>query len=368
MAVSTLVVAAKHSALQHELQHRLPRPLPLFLAMVHRLAQSDPALARNVLRGVESYRLAPRRPAPERAVALACGRARLLAHGAVGPPVVLVPSLINPASVLDLDSDRSLLGYIGDAGYRAMLLDWGVPGSDDSAQDIAGHIEQLLLPLLATIGEPVHLVGYCLGGTMALAAAALRPVRSLTMLATPWHFARYPADAATALAGLWQQHRDTVDALGVMPVELLQTAFWGIDPDRTLAKYAALADGAADRAAADGSADGAADLAAFVALEDWANDGAPLTAAAAHDLFEHFIAADDPGGGRWRVGGMAIAPERLTAPALQLTACNDRIAPAPTASGAIRAIACPSGHVGMVVGRRARAGCWQPLLDWIALH
>lgn len=336
----------------------MPRPLPLFMDLVRQASERDPALAARVLRGVAAYSKAPRHPATARKEIASSGRAQLLGKGDSGAPVVLVPSLINPSTVLDLDEERSLLGFLGASGRQAMLLDWGVPTPNETALDIAGHIETLLLPLLEAIGEPVHLVGYCLGGTMSVAAAQLLPVRSLTLLATPWQFAHYPDTARASLATLWTDTRDAVDALGLMPVELLQTAFWSLDPERTLAKYAALADLADDDPA----------LTAFAALEDWANDGAPLTAAAAHDLFDRMIGRDEPGRGAWRVAGDGIDPARLRCPTFQLTASNDRIAPAATACAAIRAQASDSGHVGMVVGSRAESQCWRPLLDWTALH
>ncbi len=336
----------------------MPRPLPLFMDMVRQASERDPGFAARVLRGVAAYAKAPRHPAPARKQIASSGRARLLGTSNSGAPVVLVPSLINPSSVLDLDEGRSLLAFLGASGRQAMLLDWGVPTREEAALDIAGHIETLLLPMLKAIGEPVHLVGYCLGGTMSVAAAQLVPVRSLTLLATPWRFAHYPDAARSALATLWSDTRGAVDALGLMPVELLQTAFWSLDPERTLAKYAALADLADDDPA----------LPAFAALEDWANDGAPLTAAAAHDLFDRMIGRDQPGRGEWRVGGDVIDPAGLRCPTFQLTASNDRIAPAVTACDAIRAQASNSGHVGMVVGSRAESQCWRPLLDWTTLH
>jgi polyhydroxyalkanoate synthase len=81
---------------------------------------------------------------------------------------VLVPSLINPPRILDLDEQVSLTSAIAAMGRRTLLLDWGT--ADDRAElTVAGHVEQLLLPLLRSIGEPVALVGYCLGGTMAIA-------------------------------------------------------------------------------------------------------------------------------------------------------------------------------------------------------
>lgn len=364
------VLAAKDSALQHapvaaqagpqtgEWRRPAPRPLPLFLDMVSRVAQSDPELARRALAGVEVYASAVRLPRPERSVVVQAGRARLLDGGGSGPPVVLVPSLINSSAVLDLDAERSLLDNLCGNGFRAMLIDWGAPAATERDRDIAGHVTHLLALLVDAVGEPVHLVGYCMGGTMAVALATMLQLRSLTLLATPWHFSRYPEPARAALADIWQTHSDTVSTMGLAPIELLQTAFWGLDPDRTVGKFAALA----GRAAGDG------DVRAFAMLEDWANAGAPLTHAAARDLFTHFIGLDRPGSGQWRVDGRIIDPAKLACPALHFTAADDRIAPSATAPDAIRTIACPSGHVGMIVGGRAEAGCRKPLRDWLTQH
>ncbi len=360
------VIAVKDSALQHvqaggqadAFRRPAPRPLPLFLDMVSRVAQSDPELARRAMAGVEVYASAVRLPRPQRAVVTRAGRARLLDGGGSGPPVVLVPSLINSSAVLDLDAERSLLDNLCNNGFRAMLVDWGEPAAAERDRDIAGHVTQLLAPLVDAVGEPVHLVGYCLGGTMAIALATMLHLRSLTLLATPWHFSRYPDPARTALADIWQTHAGAVSAMGLAPIELLQSAFWGLDPDRTVGKFAALA----------GRAAGDSDVRAFAMLEDWANAGAPLTHAAARDLFEHFIGLDRPSSGQWRVDGTIIDPAPLQCPALHFTATDDRIAPSATAPDAIRTIACPSGHVGMIVGSRAEAGCRKPLRDWLTQH
>lgn len=236
-----------------------------------------------------------------------------------------------------------------------MLLDWGTPTARDAQQDIADHVTALLLPVLDAIGEPVHLVGYCLGGTIALAAAQLAAVRSLTLLATPWHFERYAADARAEMARMWGGQRHSIEAMGLMPMEVMQTLFWSLDPARTIAKYAAMADRPPDDAA----------LMRFATLEDWANDGAPLTAAVASDLFERFVERDDPGRGKWAVEGTKIDPARLGVPARHLTATDDRIAPAASAPCGIATMACPSGHVGMITSSRAKAGCWGPIVTYL---
>ena len=123
-----------------------------------------------------------------------------------------------------------------------LLLDWGWPGPDRRAMSVAGHVEQILLPLMAALGEPADLVGYCLGGTMALAAAAARARRAASPPSPrPGISTASRTSRARELAELWASAQPTVAALGLLPMEVLQCAFWNLDPARTVAKFEAFA-------------------------------------------------------------------------------------------------------------------------------
>ncbi len=82
--------------------------------------------------------------------------------------MVLVPSLINPPDVMDLTPRRSLLRHLLREGHDAYLLDWGEPDAADRDSDLADHVESQLLPILAHFSRPPILIGYCLGGTLAI--------------------------------------------------------------------------------------------------------------------------------------------------------------------------------------------------------
>ena len=286
------------------------------------------------------------------AIAQAMG-ASLRDYGGAGAPVLFVPSLINPPTVLDL-GERSLLRWLAGQGHRVLLLDWGWPDAARSGLSVAGHVEQILLPLMLKLGERVHLVGYCLGGTMAAAAAQLGDARTLTLLAAPWHFSAFPDESRSALAGLWAGNRAAAQALGVLPMEVLQSSFWSLDPARTVTKFEEFVGMESGQAAA------------FVALEDWANDGPPLAFSAARELFEDFFARDLPGQGAWRVGGEPIDPAALACPILNIVSTTDRIVPHESALAAGERIDLSLGHVGMVVGSRAQAALWEPLAAWLS--
>ena len=313
--------------------------MPLFLEMVRQASASDPALARRALAGLDAYEQAPRpQLRPERPAIARVGGASLRDHGGNGAPIVLVPSLINPPAILDLDEETSLAAALASGGRQVLLVDWG-PASARSGLDVAGHVESLLLPLLDAVGEPAAVIGYCLGGTMAIAAAQVAPVRRVATLAAPWHFARYPDESRASLGRLWQQSAGASGQLGALPMEVLQAGFWALDPERTVRKFADFAglDPASDQARR------------FVTLEDWANQGEPLPLPAARELFEGFYRDDLPGSGKWRVAGRAIA-EQPGVPTLHLVAGDDRIVP-PASAPAGERLVIASGHVGMIVGR-----------------
>lgn len=270
-------------------------------------------------------------------------------------PVVFVPSLINPPMILDMPHRRSLLRWLSRQGVRPLLLDWGEPSSADRAQDVTGHIEEMLIPLLRSIGEPAALVGYCLGGTMAAGAAAAIPVRGLAMIAAPWRFSGFGEQAIERIDGLWQGAHEICDALGLVPMEVLQTGFWQLDPARTIAKYERFGRLAPDSTAAR----------TFVAMEDWANAGAPLTYAAGRQIFDDFFIADAPGNGRWAVAGRIADPLALACPGVEFVSLTDRIVPATSAAGLTDRRDLALGHVGMIVGSSARQALWRPLAEWL---
>src|SRR6476646_4775645 len=101
---------------------------------------------------------------------------------------------------------------------------------------------------------------------MALAAADLADVERVVTLAAPWNVARYTGSSRRALQDMWRHSKAAAKSLGALPMEVLQAAFWSLDPERTVRKFAEF--GRLNR--------GSPEARRFVALEDWANEGEPL--------------------------------------------------------------------------------------------
>ena len=87
-------------------------------------------------------------PVAPRPRSRASARRRLRDHGGAGPPAILVPSLINPPHILDLDAEVSLAAAIAGMGRRVLLLDWGEARERGGPQRLR-PCRALLLPLLA---------------------------------------------------------------------------------------------------------------------------------------------------------------------------------------------------------------------------
>src|SRR4029077_2221749 len=121
-----------------------------------------------------------------------------------GNTLLFVPSLINRATVLDLTGERSMMRYLAANGARVLLLDWGWPGEVERSFSLTDYIAGRLERALLAAGRQVVLVGYCMGGLLAVAAAQRRPdlIRALALLATPWDFHAGDPDRAADLARL----------------------------------------------------------------------------------------------------------------------------------------------------------------------
>jgi polyhydroxyalkanoate synthase len=337
-------------------------------AVLRRLAEQDRAL----IAGIAAYRRHPwQRELPEVPVVWREGGSRLLDYGGTGVPVLVVPSLINQAHVMDLLPGHSMLRHLAAQGCRVLLLDWGWPGEIERGftltDYIAGRLERALAAAPVAALGPVALVGYCMGGLLALAAALRRPeqVRALALLATPWDFAAGGADVAaraSSVAAMLPALEPVLEAHGAMPVDALQTLFAGLDPWAIARKFRAF--GRLNQA------DHRATL--FVALEDWLNDGIPLPAPVARECLRGWYGRNEPGSGRWRVAGAPVLPEALSLPTFLAIPQADRIVP-PASALALAAKMphahihmTPAGHIGMAAGSRAEQALWAPLLQWLS--
>ncbi len=279
--------------------------------------------------------------------------------------VVVVPSLINRASICDLEPDRSLVGGLAEKGWPVYLVDWGVPGPEAAHQDVA-HI--LLDRLHRCIDRAarhagcarVFLLGYCQGGTLAVMYTALRPqrVRGLAVFNAPVRFSE---------AGRFRRLVDpacfdvrSIDPDRMMDPAMMKIAFKLLDPMGNLTKY-----GAIDAAAADPIR-----LARTMARERWLEENIPMPGTFAREFIASAYQEDRLLAGTWVVAGERIDLATITCPVLVCAAERDFIAPPASVlplaeavgSADVQAEVLPTGHIGVVVGSFGPR-VFYPLLD-----
>ncbi len=320
----------------------------------------------SFIAGVRAYHEHPWRRSDEtRDVLWRSGSTTLVDYGGTGRPLLLVPSLINRSYILDLGPEDGFCSWLRRNGARPLLLDWGEPGDAEIRFDLDAYISRRLLPALdaaaAITGGAVPVLGYCMGGLIALSGALARPdhVRGLALLATPWNF------HAGAIS--WNAPLAAVAALASrpssppVPVDVIQALFASIQPGHVEARFRAFArlDPDCDQART------------FVALEDWLNDGVPLVSGVAAECLHGWYRDNLPAKGNWVSLDRTVDPGTLDIPVLVALPARDRIVPPDSARSLADRIPHATriepnaGHVGMVAGRRSVTTLWQPVLSWL---
>jgi poly(3-hydroxyalkanoate) synthetase len=329
---------------------------------------------RALLAGIAAYRRHPwRRDLPDPPTLWREGGSRLLDYAPAATadaiPVLFVPSLVNRAYVLDLAPAHSMLRWLAEQGVRPLLLDWGWPGAVERGftltDYVAGRLERALTAARRIAGAPTVLAGYCMGGTLAVAAAVRRPdlVRALALLAAPWDFHADGPERAKQAASALALLEPALGFNATLPIDLIQAMFALLDPEGVADKYRAFArlPPDSDRARL------------FVALEDWLNDGVPLAAPVARECLTGWYGANTPAAGQWRIAGLPVDPAALAMPAFVAVPGRDRIVP-PTSARPLATLIPDAvlhepmaGHIGMAAGSTAERALWQPLREWIAV-
>jgi poly(3-hydroxyalkanoate) synthetase len=366
-------------------ERRGPRPLLLHLTLA--MLRSSASLAGSMslkpgspnwkqpaaveaeaafLAGVRAWHAHPwRRDLPDPPVRWREGSARLLDYGGDGPAVLFVPSLVNRWTVLDLMPGHSMLRWLAGQRVHPMLLDWGEPEPAFTLTDyIAGRLSRAMeAARRENAGGRIVLAGYCMGGTFTTAAAALRPdlVNGLALLAAPWDFHAGDIGRLHKVAAMCAMLEPMLGSVGTVPVDMLQMLFALDDPMAVAEKFRRF-----------GRLDQSGDAAQlFVALEDWLNDGVPLSAATARECLRDWYRDNLPMRREWRVAGLAIDPASIQVPAFVAAPRRDHIVPPESARPLAELLPLATllepdaGHIGMTAGRSAQKVLWEPLRDWL---
>jgi polyhydroxyalkanoate synthase subunit PhaC len=215
--------------------------------------------------------------------------------------------------------------------------------------------------------EHLHLVGYCMGGTMAALLAALEPgvVKTLTLLAAPIDFS-----SRQSLINIWADRRyfdvdAFVDAFGNCPAPFLQACFLYTKPvENLLEKAIGLYE----------QMDDPGFVASYFALEHWVNDNIPVAGETFRTFVKNLYQRNELIRDELRLGDRCVELGRIQCPLLLLTAQKDHLVP-PASTVALRdrvsstdieEMTIDAGHVGLVVSSKAHKTLWPRAVGWLA--
>ncbi len=334
-------------------------------------------LAVTPLEVLDRVRKAPATAATPRDVLFRDGTASLYRfRGSRAPlpdrlPVLLVPSMINRWYVLDLRPGSSVAEALVEGGLDVFCLDWGIPEDEDrymTWDEVVERLDRFARRVRRITGAPeLGVLGYCMGATLSGIYTALKGaagVRTLVNLAGPFDFSEAGL-LGTMVDPRWFDPA-AMTAPGNLSPTQMQSGFVALRPPAQLAKWVGLIDKHDDDEALD----------AIHALETWASDNIPFPATAYVTYIKELYQENRLVKGEHRVGGEAVDLGRITCPVLTVATDRDTICPLGAAralhdrtkSPANELFVVSGGHVGAVVGSKARKVLYPKLVSWFRQH
>lgn len=280
----------------------------------------------------------------------------------------IIPSLINRATILDLTHERSMCRYFARQGFDVYLLEWGEPQERNSGFNLHAYYQKRLKPLFEKVyekhQEPIHVMGFCMGGVFTLGVGQDREiiegdqVASVAFFAPPWDFSTVNEKDSKNLVSYYKTIKNITKFL---EVDQIQMMFLGLDPWHVYNKFLKFA-----------SYDPASEKATyFIAMEDWVNDGVPLVRDVADEIILGWYQDNLLPKKQVSWGEEMLDPALVKVPHAVFIADKDRIVPMGSSQSLADQLPEPDvfhylcGHTSLVAGDVAIKNVWQDYKNWL---
>jgi len=289
-------------------------------------------------------------------------------------PILVCYALVNRPYIVDLQPDRSVVKQLLARGFEVYLIDWGVPSAADRSLTIQDYVDGLMKNCVNVVmkrhnSPAVHLVGYCMGGTMSVIFTARNPdiVKSLTIMAAPIDFS---VGQDESLVQFWANpdYFDVdalVDAFGNVPATFLQASFQMMKPVQNYySKYITFFDKMDDDRFIEN----------YFAMEKWTNDNIPVSGETFREYVKKLYQRNELIKGEFKLGNELVDLAKITCPLQILMASADHLVPpaqseslaSKVGSKDIKCRTLDAGHIGLSVSSKAHKVFWPEVTQWMA--
>jgi polyhydroxyalkanoate synthase subunit PhaC len=293
-------------------------------------------------------------------------------------PVLLIPPLAAPTLCFDLRRGCSMAEHLLGLGHPTYLVEYGSIGYSDRDLGLEHWVEDVLPRAIEQVsahagGQPVQVVGWCLGGIMSLLALAARPdlpVNSIALVASPFDFAQLRMFAPIrTMANITNGMFATLvyRALGGAPAPIVKRAFQLSSLDKYLTKPVAIATNLHDRDF----------LAQIEAVDAFTNNMTAYPGRTMGQLYHQLFRDNDLADGHLRLADQEIDLADVAVPVLAVAGKDDVLAPQAavhhvrsllTGAPEVQLKSGPGGHLGVLTGRAAAGTTWHWIDEFFARH
>ncbi|OJY32427.1 MAG: PHA synthase [Legionella sp. 40-6] len=240
-------------------------------------------------------------------------------------PILIIPAWIMKYYILDLSPHNSLVNWFVSQGHTVFIISWCNPDSRDRDLGMDDYYRQGAMAAIDEVSTlmpeaKINLMGYCLGGTLAMITAAAMArdgderLNSLTLLAAQGDFTEAgelmlfatESEISFLINMMWEQgYLDTKQMAGSFQMLRTYDLIWS----KMIQDYM------------HGMTRGMIDLTA------WNADATRMPYKMHSEYLEQLFLNNDFAEGRFTVEGMPVAPENIQLPIFAVSTEKDHVAP-----------------------------------------
>ena len=264
-----------------------------------------------------------------------------------------------------------MVEFLTKKGYDVYLIDWGVPRPEDKRLRLEDYVLDFMSDCATRIAADsseveLSMLGYCMGGQLALMYAAVhkeRPLKNLICLTTPVD------SEGMGLFRTWSDKRyfdvdNIVDTLGNVPAEMMYNSFQMLRPAQRMMSEIRLWDNMWNDDF----------VRSYRLIDRWGREQIPFPGECFRQMTKEITWENKLYKNELLLGGKLVDLRNINAAFLAVMAQHDHIVPFESAKQVLKMIGSTDkedvvmkgGHVSVLAGPNASGRLWPVLDRWLA--